>query len=42
MTPAYQQLLDVLHETAVLYSAAHLLGWDQETMMPPAATPARA
>jgi carboxypeptidase Taq len=42
MVHHYEQLVALLREGAVLSSAAHLLNWDQETMMPPAAAPARA
>ena len=42
MSDAYAELRRHLRELAALNSAIALLGWDQETMMPPAATPARA
>ena len=34
MSPVYTELLHRLKEVATLTSAAALLGWDQETMMP--------
>ncbi|MDF2231009.1 carboxypeptidase M32 [Albimonas sp. CAU 1670] len=44
MTPddAYAALLDHARRVAALEQAAGLLGWDQETMMPPRAAPQRA
>ncbi len=42
-TPApYAQLTDLLRQTATLGAVAQLLGWDQETYMPPAAAANRA
>jgi len=40
--PAYAELLRLLREGATLYSATALIGWDQETQMPPKASPLRA
>ncbi len=42
MSNAHTELLRLLRETAALRSAVNLLGWDQETMMPPRAVGARA
>jgi len=42
MSAAYTDLLHRLREAATLTSTAHLLGWDQETMMPPKAAGCRA
>jgi carboxypeptidase Taq len=39
---AYEELRRHLREAEVFASIGALLGWDQETMMPPAATPLRA
>ncbi len=39
---AYDDLRRELREAEVFSSVVALLGWDQETMMPPAATPLRA
>jgi carboxypeptidase Taq len=38
----YAELADLLREAAVLASVSATLGWDQETVMPPAAAPLRA
>ncbi len=38
----YRELTGLLRETAILSSAGATLGWDQETMMPPAAAALRA
>jgi carboxypeptidase Taq len=38
----HDELVRLLREATVLASACHLMSWDQETMMPPAAAPARA
>ncbi|HEV2147043.1 MAG TPA: carboxypeptidase M32 [Longimicrobiaceae bacterium] len=38
----YQELTALLREAATLASVSATLGWDQETMMPPAAAPLRA
>ncbi|MFL5381328.1 MAG: carboxypeptidase M32 [Longimicrobiaceae bacterium] len=40
--PAYAELLRLAREAAVLQSAIALVGWDQETQMPPKAAPLRA
>jgi carboxypeptidase Taq len=40
--PAYAELLRLLREAATLQSATALVGWDQETQMPPKASPLRA
>ena len=42
MSDNYTALRGHLRELAALNSALHLLGWDQETMMPPAAAATRA
>ena len=42
MSAAYTELLHQLREVATLMSAASLLGWDQETMMPTRAGGTRA
>jgi carboxypeptidase Taq len=42
MPPAYAELLRLLREAATLQSATALIGWDQETQMPPKASPLRA
>ena len=42
MSAAYTDLLHRLREGATLTSATHLLGWDQETMMPAGAGASRA
>jgi len=42
MAQAYDELLNRLRDAARLASVAHLLGWDQETMMPPRAAGCRA
>lgn len=42
MPDHYSALRLRLRELATLHSTLHLLGWDQETMMPPAAAPTRA
>ena len=39
---AYGELLGLLREGATLASAISILGWDQETQMPPHASPLRA
>jgi len=38
----YKELCGLKRESATLSSVAHLLGWDQETYMPPGGTAARA
>ena len=40
--PAYAELLRLLREAATLQSVNALVGWDQETQMPPRAAPLRA
>ncbi|HEX6751704.1 MAG TPA: carboxypeptidase M32 [Longimicrobium sp.] len=40
--PAYDELRRLLRETATLQSASSIIGWDQETYMPPAAAQLRA
>ena len=40
--PAYADLLARLREVALLESVGSVLGWDERTQMPPAATPLRA
>jgi len=42
VTDPLQQLRQRLAELTDLSNAAHLLGWDQQTMMPPRGAPARA
>ena len=42
MTSRLQQLRERVEELADLRNAAHLLEWDQQTMMPPRGAPARA
>jgi carboxypeptidase Taq len=42
MAQPYDELLNRMREAAKLASVAHLLGWDQETMMPPKAAGCRA
>ena len=42
MTERLQEFRQYLAELEDLRSAAHLLGWDQQTMMPPRGGPARA
>jgi carboxypeptidase Taq len=42
MSNAYEELSDRLREAAAMESAARLLGWDQETMMPQRAADSRA
>jgi carboxypeptidase Taq len=42
MPNAYETLLEQVRDTYALRSAAGLLGWDQETMMPPKGGEARA
>ena len=42
MSESYATLRSRLRELAALNSALNLLGWDQETMMPPAAASTRA
>ncbi|NIR24985.1 MAG: carboxypeptidase M32, partial [Gammaproteobacteria bacterium] len=42
MSERYEALRRHLRELAALNSALGLLGWDQETMMPPRAAAARA
>ena len=42
MSKAYDELRQRMREAATLYSVASLLGWDQETMMPPKAGGFRA
>ena len=42
MSDAYTELCDRLREIYALSSAANLLQWDQETMMPPHAAAGRA
>jgi carboxypeptidase Taq len=39
---AYAELTRLLREASTLYSAISILGWDQETQMPPHASPLRA
>src|SRR6478752_2894304 len=39
---AFARLHTLAHESALLHSTASILGWDQETYMPPAATQHRA
>ncbi len=39
---AYEEALSIMHTVSDLAAAASLLGWDQETYMPPAAAEARA
>ena len=39
---AYEQLMQFQRETEALSQVSGRLGWDQETMMPPGATPQRA
>ncbi|HEU4560513.1 MAG TPA: carboxypeptidase M32 [Longimicrobium sp.] len=41
-SPAYTELMRVMREAATLRSTSSLLGWDQETYMPPAAAEFRA
>ncbi len=42
MSKNYDELKELLREAATLDSVGALLGWDQETMMPPKAAPFRA
>jgi len=42
MSGPYAELVRLLREAATVASAAHLMSWDQETMMPPASAPWRA
>ena len=39
--PAYDELRRLLRETGTLRSVVGIIGWDQETFMPPAAAPLR-
>ena len=40
--PAYDELVTLLKETALLGSCAHLLGWDEQTNLPPKGAELRA
>jgi carboxypeptidase Taq len=42
MSKAYEELLSLLREASTLASVGALIGWDQETMMPPGAGRFRA